>query len=225
MQHAAAQPGDGQSSFAQDRTALGLARIEAHYFANGLFLPPEGLLGGMDGIGRIPAEIVQGRYDMICPARTAFELAAAWPCGAADDRAGRRAFGAGARHPARAGGGGGAVRHGRNIPPPCGRGRTRVPLTKKELFAMKVGVIGLGTMGMGAALNLVRKGHQVIGCDVREAARAELAAAGGSGRRDAPPNCRRALEAVVVFVVNAAQTEDVLFGAQRLSREAARRAR
>jgi proline iminopeptidase len=67
------------SSFAQDRTALGLARIEAHYFANGLFLPAEGLLGSMDRIGRIPAEIVQGRYDMICPARTAFELAAAWP--------------------------------------------------------------------------------------------------------------------------------------------------
>ena len=33
----------------------------------------------MDRIGHIPAEIVQGRYDMICPARTAFELAAAWP--------------------------------------------------------------------------------------------------------------------------------------------------
>ncbi len=33
----------------------------------------------MDPIGQIPAEIVQGRYDMICPARTAFELAAAWP--------------------------------------------------------------------------------------------------------------------------------------------------
>jgi proline iminopeptidase len=67
------------SSFAQDRTALGLARIEAHYFANNLFLPPEGLLGHMHRIGRLPAEIVQGRYDMICPARTAFELAAAWP--------------------------------------------------------------------------------------------------------------------------------------------------
>ena len=39
---------------------------------------------------------------------------------------------------------------------------------------MKVAVIGLGTMGMGAALNLVRKGHQVTGCDVREVARAEL---------------------------------------------------
>jgi proline iminopeptidase len=66
------------TSFAQDRTALGLARIEAHYFANGLFLPPEGLLGRMDPISHIPAEIVQGRYDMICPARTAFELAGAW---------------------------------------------------------------------------------------------------------------------------------------------------
>jgi proline iminopeptidase len=67
------------ASFSQDRTALGLARIEAHYFAHGLFLPPEGLLGGMARIGRIPAEIVQGRYDMVCPARTAFDLAAAWP--------------------------------------------------------------------------------------------------------------------------------------------------
>src|ERR1019366_4510139 len=70
---------DTVSSFAQDRTALGLARIEAHYFAHGLFLPPEGLLAGMPRIGQIPAEIVQGRYDMICPACTAFEFAAAWP--------------------------------------------------------------------------------------------------------------------------------------------------
>jgi proline iminopeptidase len=70
---------DTVASFAQDRIALGLARIEAHYFANGLFLPKGGLLAGMSRIGQIPAEIVQGRYDMICPARTAFELAAAWP--------------------------------------------------------------------------------------------------------------------------------------------------
>ena len=45
---------------------------------------------------------------------------------------------------------------------------------------MKVGVIGLGTMGMGAALNLHRKGHAVTGCEPREAARAEFAAAGGT---------------------------------------------
>ena len=69
---------DTVSSFAQDRTALGLARIEAYYFAHGQFLPQGGLLAGMDRIGHIPAEIVQGRYDMICPACTAFELAAAW---------------------------------------------------------------------------------------------------------------------------------------------------
>jgi proline iminopeptidase len=78
---------DTVASFAQDRTALGLARIEAHYFANGLFLPPEihgaggpgGLLGGMAAIAHVRAEIVQGRYDMICPPRTAFDLCAAWP--------------------------------------------------------------------------------------------------------------------------------------------------
>jgi proline iminopeptidase len=67
------------ASFAQDRSALGLARIEAHYFAHDLFLPPAGLLGHMDRIAHIPAEIVQGRYDMVCPCDTAFDLAAAWP--------------------------------------------------------------------------------------------------------------------------------------------------
>ena len=67
------------ASFAQDRTALGLARIEAHYFAHDLFLPPEGLLARMDRLAGIEAEIVQGRYDMVCPATSAFELAAAWP--------------------------------------------------------------------------------------------------------------------------------------------------
>ena len=70
---------DTVASFAQDRTALGLARIEAHYFAHALFLPPGGLLAHLDRIAHIPAEIVQGRYDMVCPAETAFDLAAAWP--------------------------------------------------------------------------------------------------------------------------------------------------
>ena len=78
---------------------------------------------------------------------------------------------------------------------------------------MKVAVIGLGTMGMGAAFNLARKGHSVIGCDLREAARAELAAAGATAvtaAADLPADT----EAVVVFVVNAAQTEEVLFGSK-----------
>lgn len=67
------------AGFAQDRAALGLARIEAHYFVHDLFLPPEGLLARMDRVAGIPAEIVQGRYDMVCPAESAFALAAAWP--------------------------------------------------------------------------------------------------------------------------------------------------
>ncbi|WP_026439713.1 prolyl aminopeptidase [Acidocella facilis] len=66
------------SAFAQDRTAIGLARIEAYYFRNDLFLPPGGLLAHMHRLQGIPGEIVQGRYDMICPAQSAFELAAAW---------------------------------------------------------------------------------------------------------------------------------------------------
>jgi len=70
---------DTVASFAQDRSALGLARIEAHYFANDLFLPRGGLLAHMDRIAHVPAEIIQGRYDMVCPAETAFDLAAAWP--------------------------------------------------------------------------------------------------------------------------------------------------
>jgi len=70
---------DTVNSFAQDRSALGLARIEAHYFAHDLFLPEGGLLAHMDRVAGIPCEIVQGRYDMICPPVTAFELAACWP--------------------------------------------------------------------------------------------------------------------------------------------------
>jgi putative dehydrogenase len=76
---------------------------------------------------------------------------------------------------------------------------------------MKVGVIGLGNMGMGAALNLLKKGHDVTGCELREETRAAFAAEGGAAV--ASPDALPAdLEAVVVFVINAAQTEEVLFG-------------
>jgi putative dehydrogenase len=76
---------------------------------------------------------------------------------------------------------------------------------------MKVGVIGLGSMGMGAALNLLQKGHDVRGGDVRAEAREELAAAGGRAVARAA-DLPEGLGAVIVFVVNAAQAEDVLFG-------------
>nr|WP_328285749.1 prolyl aminopeptidase [Magnetospirillum molischianum] len=58
---------------------LSMARIEAHYMANDGFLTPNQLLDGMEAIRHLPAIIVQGRYDVICPPVTAFELARVWP--------------------------------------------------------------------------------------------------------------------------------------------------
>ena len=58
--------------------ALSLARLEAHYFKNRMFLPPAGLLAGMDRLLHLPAIIVQGRYDVICPAASADALARVW---------------------------------------------------------------------------------------------------------------------------------------------------
>ena len=62
-----------------DRAALALARLEAHYFANRLFLRDNQLLDELDRIRGLPATIVQGRYDVVCPIATADELARAWP--------------------------------------------------------------------------------------------------------------------------------------------------
>ena len=59
--------------------ALGLARLEAHYFAHRCFLGPNELLGRIDSIHHLPASIVQARYDMVCPIVNADELARAWP--------------------------------------------------------------------------------------------------------------------------------------------------
>ena len=70
---------DTVAYFAGDVVALGLARIEAHYFVNNIFLPENSLLERVGALARIPAIIVQGRYDMVCPLVTAHELASAWP--------------------------------------------------------------------------------------------------------------------------------------------------
>ena len=60
--------------------AAAFARIECHYFVNGGFLDrPEQLLEDVGRIRHIPAVIVQGRYDVVCPARSAWDLHKAWP--------------------------------------------------------------------------------------------------------------------------------------------------
>ena len=67
------------AEFGRDAMALGLARLEAHYFVNNIFLPEGALLAGVDRLRAIPGAIVQGRYDIVCPAASADELARAWP--------------------------------------------------------------------------------------------------------------------------------------------------
>jgi proline iminopeptidase len=67
------------AAFGEDRLALGLARIEAHYFSHHLFPPERDLIDRIDRIRHLPTTIVQGRYDMVCPIRSADELARAWP--------------------------------------------------------------------------------------------------------------------------------------------------
>ena len=65
--------------FASDVVALGLARIEAHYFMHDIFLPENSLLERIDRIRKVPGLIVQGRYDAVCPIVTADDLHSAWP--------------------------------------------------------------------------------------------------------------------------------------------------
>ncbi len=61
------------------RAALALARIEAHYFVNDLYLADDYFFSNLDSIRSIPAVMVQGRYDMVCPMVTADKLAQNWP--------------------------------------------------------------------------------------------------------------------------------------------------
>ncbi|HZH29023.1 MAG TPA: prolyl aminopeptidase [Azospirillaceae bacterium] len=63
----------------EDVLALGLARLEAHYFRNNLFDPDDLLLRNVDRIRRTPGIIIQGRYDVVCPAISAWELHRRWP--------------------------------------------------------------------------------------------------------------------------------------------------
>ena len=67
------------ADFASDRVALGLARIEAHYIVNGIFLAEDFLLANAPRLAPIPGVIVQGRYDAVCPPVSADDLHRAWP--------------------------------------------------------------------------------------------------------------------------------------------------
>lgn len=60
--------------------ALAFARIENHYFTNGGFFPSDQfILENVSRIRNIPTTIVQGRYDVVCPMRSAWDLHRAFP--------------------------------------------------------------------------------------------------------------------------------------------------
>jgi proline iminopeptidase len=70
---------DTSAGFQDPHFALAFARIENHYFVNHGWLEEGQLIANASRLRHIPATIVQGRYDMACPTRTAHDLHRAWP--------------------------------------------------------------------------------------------------------------------------------------------------
>ncbi|WP_430391496.1 prolyl aminopeptidase [Dyella sp. 20L07] len=70
---------DAPGNFDNELSSVSVARAEAHYFRHDIFLEPNQLLRDVEKIRHIPCTIVHGRYDIICPATSAYELSQAWP--------------------------------------------------------------------------------------------------------------------------------------------------
>ncbi|MBC3870036.1 prolyl aminopeptidase [Undibacterium oligocarboniphilum] len=67
------------ASFESDEVSLGIGRLEAHYMQHGAFMDDDALIRNIGKIRHLPAVIVQGRYDVICPPVSAYRLHQAWP--------------------------------------------------------------------------------------------------------------------------------------------------
>ena len=63
----------------EDEATIGRARVQLHYLSNNGFIDGQKILDHIDVIRQIPTKIIQGRYDMVCPPYTAYELHKAWP--------------------------------------------------------------------------------------------------------------------------------------------------
>lgn len=73
------RPNPSANAAPDDALTLGRARVQLHYLINLGFLEHRPLLEQVDRFRQIPATIIQGRYDMVCPPLTADELHQAWP--------------------------------------------------------------------------------------------------------------------------------------------------
>lgn len=76
--HLLPQP-DVTDHFGSEEVGLGIGRLEAHYFLHDSFLSEDQLIRNVDKIRHLPAVIVQGRYDVVCPPLSAYRLHQAWP--------------------------------------------------------------------------------------------------------------------------------------------------
>ena len=79
----------------QKKHAFALARIESHYFKNEVFSAEKSLFHNIKSLHSIPTTIIQGRYDVICPIKTANKLHQLWPVAGLYRCAGCRTFGIG----------------------------------------------------------------------------------------------------------------------------------
>jgi proline iminopeptidase len=79
LRHEVKESAEPQTGGSGGKGAFTLARIEAHYFINDMFLEDAQLLKNAGALKGLPAVIVQGRYDMVCPIRSADALVRAWP--------------------------------------------------------------------------------------------------------------------------------------------------
>jgi proline iminopeptidase len=70
---------EGSSAAPDAAGVLARVRVQLHYLAHDCFLAPGDLLGGMAGLHPLPAILVQGRRDLVCPPVTAYTLAGDWP--------------------------------------------------------------------------------------------------------------------------------------------------
>jgi proline iminopeptidase len=71
---------DYVAKFQEDDYAAAFARIECHYFINNGFFKTDGqLIENVGKIRKIPTVIVQGRYDVVCPVKSAWDLHCVWP--------------------------------------------------------------------------------------------------------------------------------------------------
>jgi proline iminopeptidase len=65
--------------FESDTLSLGIGRLEAHYMLNSAFMDEDQLIKNIHKIRHLPAVIIQGRYDVICPPISAYRLHQVWP--------------------------------------------------------------------------------------------------------------------------------------------------